>query len=101
VTAGAALGIAKSDALWYAYVMHSKRVTVSVPEATAKRLKKASKGKSVSSWVTEVIEEKLNTLQLEEQWRAIYAEVKPRGEDIKKADVLFDALLKVGRRRAA
>ena len=79
--------------------MSTRRVTVSVPEATAKKLKRATAGRSVSSWVTELIEEKLDESRLEQEGRALYAEVDPSPADRKKADALFSELVRPRRRR--
>jgi hypothetical protein len=41
-----------------------------VPAATASRIKKAAGAIPVSAWVTDVIEEHLNEVELERQWQA-------------------------------
>jgi hypothetical protein len=79
--------------------MSTRRLTVSVPEATAKKLKRAAVGRSVSSWVTELIEEKLDESGLEQEWRALYAEVDPTPADKKRADAIFAELVRPRRRR--
>lgn len=79
--------------------MSTRRLTVSVPEATAKKLKKAALGRSVSSWVTEVIEEKLDESRLEQEWRELYEDVAPTAADRKKADAMFAELVRPRRRR--
>lgn len=40
-----------------AQVMKIKRIAVSVPETTARRIKAAARAVPVSTWVTEIIEE--------------------------------------------
>jgi hypothetical protein len=81
--------------------MSTRRITISVPTKVAARMKKAAGGASVSAWVTDLIEEKLDDTELERQWNEFYRRVNPRPEDIRRADALFRRLTKPRRKRAA
>lgn len=81
--------------------MAIRRITLSVPEATARRIKKAAGREPVSAWVTERIEEYLNTEELERQWRAFYEEVAPGPEDVRAAEAMLRRMTKARRHRAA
>jgi hypothetical protein len=56
---------------------------------------------AVSAWVTEVVEERLEDREMERLWRDFYKAVRPRRNDIRRADALFDRLTRRRRRRAA
>jgi len=77
--------------------MSIKRITISVPDDTATRIKKAADGMSVSAWVTEAVEQRLEDAEMERLWREFYRTVRPRRGDIRRADALFERL--TGRRR--
>jgi len=79
--------------------MSIRRITISVPEAVARRIKKAAGQRPVSTWVTDVIEEHLDDAELERQWQAFYREVSPSREDQRRASALFRRLTKKGSRR--
>lgn len=81
--------------------MSIKRITISVPNETAARIKKAAEGMSVSAWLTGVVEERLADGDMERLWREFYETVRPRRNDIRRADALFDRLTGRRRRRAA
>ena len=81
--------------------MTIRRITISVPDATAARIKKAAAGAPVSAWVTDVIEEHLDDAELERQFRAFYRDVAPARADIRRANALFDRLTKPRKRGAA
>ena len=85
--------------LGYAYVMSIKRITISVREDVAKRIKKAAAGQPVSSWVTELIEERLDDAELERQWEAFYRDVNPGPSAEQKAKKILDDLTQPTRRR--
>ena len=85
--------------LCYAEVMSIKRITISVQAGTAARIKKAAGRRPVSAWVTEIVEEHLDSGDLERLWREFYAAVRPQRAEIRRADALFDRL--TGRRRKA
>lgn len=73
--------------------MTIKRITISVPEETAARIRKAAGGGSVSSWVVHVIEDHLaDDDELERQWAEFVQEVAPGDEDKQRAAELFDRL---------
>lgn len=73
--------------------MSIRRITISVPDRVAARIKKAAADQSVSAWVTDVIEERLEDAELDRQWAAFYESVRPRKADIRRADALFDRLV--------
>ena len=81
--------------------MSIRRITISVPEAVAGKIKKAAGGRPVSAWVTDVIEEHLDDEELERQWQAFYRDVAPKREDVRRADRIFTRLTRPSRRRGA
>jgi hypothetical protein len=81
--------------------MSIKRITISVPEDLAARIKKAADGMPISAWVTEVVEERLEDGEMERLWRDFYQSVRPGRNDIRRADALFERLTRRRRRRAA
>lgn len=81
--------------------MAIKRITISVPQEVAGRIKRAAGRRAVSTWVTEVIEERLDDTELERQWQEFYAEVAPKRADIRRADTVFRRLTRQRRRGAA
>jgi len=85
----------------YAEVMSIKRITISVPDDTAARIKKAAGSMAVSAWVTEVVEDRLEDAALERLWREFYQSVRPRRDDMRRADAIFDRLTKRRRRKTA
>jgi hypothetical protein len=83
----------------YAYVMSIKRITISVPDSVAARIKKAAGSAAVSAWVTGVIEEHLDDAELEREWERFYRDVAPSAAAERRAESLFKRLTK--RRRTA
>ncbi len=81
--------------------MAIRRITISVPEEVAGRIKRAAGRQPVSSWVTGLIEERLDDAELERQWESFYQEVAPRREDVRRADTIFRRLTRRRRRGAA
>jgi len=81
--------------------MSIKRITISVPEAVAARIKKAAAGAPVSAWVTGLIEEHLDDAELERKWLEFCDEVKPSRKDVRRSEALFARLTKSKRRRGA
>lgn len=81
--------------------MTIRRITISVPERVAGRIKKAAGKKPVSSWVSDLIGEHLDDAELELQWRAFYRDVAPKRADIRRADAVFGRLTGRQRRRGA
>ena len=75
--------------------MSIKRITISVPEEVAARLKAAAGSTPVSAWVTSLIEEHLDEAELDRLWEEFYHDVSPGRDAIRKAD----AILKRSRRR--
>jgi hypothetical protein len=81
--------------------MAIRRITISVPEETAKRIKEAAGQTAVSSWVTDVIEERLGDAELDRKWQDFYEAVNPSAKDRKKARTVHARLVKVRGRRGA
>lgn len=85
----------------YADVMPIRRITISVPEATARRIRRAARSRSVSAWVTEAIEARLDEGELERQFDAWYASVAPSRAAVARAEALLDQLTTPRRRKRA
>lgn len=85
----------------YADVMSIKRITISVPAAVAAKIKRAAGTTPVSAWVTDVIEDRLETAALERLWEEFYRGVAPRPSDVRRAEAIFRRLTKADRRKAA
>jgi hypothetical protein len=81
--------------------MSIRRITISVPAATAARIKKAAGGASVSAWVTGLIEERLDDAELERLWREFYASVAPRKADVSRANAMHKRLTRSSGRKSA
>jgi hypothetical protein len=87
--------------LCYAYVMTIRRITISVSEEVAGRIKKAAGATPVSTWVTDVIEERLDDAELERRWQEFCRDVDPTRQDIRRAESMLQRLTKRGKRRGA
>ncbi|MBX3189773.1 MAG: hypothetical protein KF819_22295 [Labilithrix sp.] len=81
--------------------MAIKRITISVPERVAARIKKAAGSAPVSAWVTDAIEDRLEDAELERAWAAFVRDVKPTREEARRAHAMYERLLKPPRRRGA
>lgn len=81
--------------------MTIRRITISVPDEVARRVKKAAGSASVSAWVTGLIEEHLEERELERLWQDFYRTVRPRTEDVRRANAMFRRLTKQRRKSAA
>lgn len=81
--------------------MSIRRITLSVPEQVAVKLKKAAGTTPVSAWVTQLIEDHLDDVELERQWREFYADVAPTREDSRRAEAKLKRLVRPARRRGA
>jgi hypothetical protein len=79
--------------------MAIKRITISVREDVAKRIRKAAGKKPVSSWVTDLIEERLDDAELNRQWEEFYRDVNPGPRAEQKAKKILDELTKPPRRK--
>jgi hypothetical protein len=75
------------------------RITISVPEEVAKKIRKAAGKKPVSTWVTNVIEERLDDAELDRQWEAFYRDVNPGSRAEQEAKRILDKLTKPRRRK--
>jgi hypothetical protein len=72
--------------------MTIRRITISVPEEVATRIKRAAGKKPVSTWVTDLVEEHLDDATLERQWEEFYRDVSPKPAEVRKADAMFKRL---------
>lgn len=81
--------------------MTIQRITISVPAALARRLRKAASATSVSAWVTGVIEERLDDAELDRIWEEFCRSVRPRPADVRRANALFKRLTRPARRKSA
>jgi hypothetical protein len=81
--------------------MTIQRITISVPNRIARRIRKAAAHKSVSAWVTSVIEDHLAEAELDRRWKEFYREVAPSRENVRAADAPFKRLTGRTRRRAS
>jgi len=81
--------------------MSIRRITISVPEEVAVRIKKAAKDTPVSTWLTERITEHFDDEKLNELWREFVREVAPTRADKRKAEALFGRLTKPAKRGRA
>ena len=79
--------------------MSIRRITISVPAGVARRIKKAAGKTSVSAWLTEVIEERLEDAELDRLWEEFYASVAPSSADVRRAGKIFDKLTKAPARK--
>jgi hypothetical protein len=81
--------------------MSIRRITISVPEAVAGRIRRAANSKPVSAWVTDVIEAHLDDAEMDRQWRAFYEDVGLSAQDQRRGDRLFDRLRRASARATA
>jgi len=81
--------------------MTIRRITISVPEEVATRIKKAAGGKPVSTWVTDLVEEHLDDATLDRQWEEFYRDVSPKPAEVRKADAIFKRLTRRARNKGA
>jgi hypothetical protein len=85
----------------YVDVMSIRRITISVPEEVAQRIKQAAGTTPVSTWVTDLVEERLDDAELERQWLAFYHDVSPSRADVRRAEATLRRLTRATRRRSA
>lgn len=78
----------------YADRMTARRITVSVPEQLARRMREAAGGRPVSTWLADVVEEHLDDRELEEKWLAFYEGVSPTPADVRRADAILQRATK-------
>jgi hypothetical protein len=81
--------------------MSIRRITISVPDDVARRIKKAAAKMSVSAWVTGIIEERLGDAELDRLWQDFYRSVGPGREEVRRANAIFRRLTKPSRRKSA
>jgi len=85
----------------YVNVMTIRRITISVPAKVAARIKKAAGETPVSVWITGIIEDHLDDAELEQLWEEFYRAVRPRSEDVRRANSMFRRLTKRSKPRDA
>lgn len=69
-----------------------KRVTISLPEEIADRLRADAGDRSVSAHVAELISRHLEDAELDEMWQSYLGDVGLTADDIAAADRLLDEL---------
>ncbi len=72
--------------------MTIRRITISVPDSVARRIRKAAADRSVSAFITDVLEEHLGEAELERIWDDFYRRVRPRPADARRAAALLKKL---------
>ncbi len=72
--------------------MTIRRITISVPDEIAGRIKEAAGEQPVSAWVTDLIAGHLDDTELERLWTEFYEEVAPKRTEIRRADRMFTRL---------
>ena len=85
----------------YADLMTIRRITISVPEELAVRLKKVAGSMPVSAWVADRLEEHLEEAELVRLWKEFAREVAPTPADKRKAEAIHRRLTRPARRRSA
>ena len=78
--------------------MSIKRITISVPDAVARRIKRAAGSVPVSAWVTDVLEQRLNDADLDSQWQAFCCSDARAGQS-RTADPIDAHLVLIARER--
>jgi hypothetical protein len=81
--------------------MAIRRITLSVPEEVAARIKEAAGSTPVSTWVTDLVEDHLDDDALEREWQAFYRDVHPDRKAVRAAATKLRRLTRAGRGRGA
>lgn len=81
--------------------MAIKRITISLPDELAERLKAAAGDKPVSTWVTELIEHELEQEHLDQLWEDYMAEVGTDPEAEEYAKRVIESALQSGSGKGA
>lgn len=81
--------------------MAIKRITISLPDELAERLKAAAGDKPVSTWVTELIEHELEQEHLDQLWEDYMAEVGTDPEAAEYAKRVIESALQSGSKKGA
>lgn len=81
--------------------MSIRRITISVPEKTARKLKKAAGKQPVSAYLTGLIEERLTADEFQRLWEEFYRSVPMTKKDIAEGDAMYARLTRRPRRRRA
>ncbi len=69
--------------------MSITRITISVPDEVASRIKQAAGSVPVSTWVTRLIEEHLDDAELDRLWEEFYRDVSPGKQARRRADAIM------------
>lgn len=81
--------------------MSIKRITISVPDEVARRIKKAAGDIPVSAWLTDIVGGHLNDAEFDRQWQLFYRDVGPSRKDTQRAEAIHKRLTRRGNRREA
>lgn len=81
--------------------MTIRRITISVPEETAKKIKTAAGKTPVSAWITELVEERLSDAEVDRLFAEVYREAAPTPADKRRAAEIFERITKPRRKRVA
>jgi hypothetical protein len=81
--------------------MSIRRITISVQETVARRIKRAAGAVPVSTWLTELALEHLDDTDLQRQWQAFCDDVTPTRAESRRAATIFGRLTKKRKRKAA
>lgn len=73
--------------------MATRRVTVSLPEELAEKLKEQAGDRSVSALVTDILEERLERRELDRLWADYLRDVGASESDLAEADGILNDLL--------
>jgi len=77
------------------------RVTISMPSALARKVKRAAGKQPVSAWLTELVEERLTRRELDQMWSAHVASFAFTAAETREARRRLSRLTRPKRRRAA
>ena len=81
--------------------MTIRRVTISMPEKLARKVKKAAGKKPVSAWISEILEREVDEAELERLWKQHFVDVPMTAEERRRGDELFEQTTRPRRRRRA
>jgi hypothetical protein len=73
--------------------MAIRRITISVPEELALRIKEAAGDMPVSQYVTEVLEKELDENELEHQWNLFQQSLEVDDDSEARATEMFERLV--------
>ena len=87
--------------LCYVDVMSIRRITLSVQEEVAQRIKKAAGSTPVSSWVAEVIAAHIDEEALEREFESFCEAHQPSSAEKRRVDAMMSRLRPNARKRSA